>query len=169
MNSRDVIETWFRLYEKDISRYLAYYTGGTDIEDFVQETFLKALYSLDQYRASSHPKTWLISIARNVARDSFRRNSKQHLFLNFSRKQKEDRSDSIEDQLLIDEEQRHLYRTIVKLKDSYRDVIYVKGILEMKSSECAEILGWSTNKVDVTFFRALKKLKKLLEEGPYEK
>lgn len=168
MEPAKIIETWFQLYEKDVSHYLAYYTGRTDIEDYVQDTFLKALRKIDTYQSSSHPKTWLIAIARNVARDAFRKNSMHHTFLNWKKEEKET-VDSIEKQLLYEENQRELYRAIVKMKPSYRDVMYVRGILELNSNECAEILGWNVNKVNVTFFRALKKVKKIMEEDYYGK
>ena len=37
------IEEWFQLYERDITSYLTYNTGSTDVEDLVQETFMIAM------------------------------------------------------------------------------------------------------------------------------
>ena len=42
MDAGRQIEQWFNEYEKDITKYLVYYTGSKDVEDLVQETFLKA-------------------------------------------------------------------------------------------------------------------------------
>lgn len=40
------IEQWFLAYSSDIYRFLAYYTGRKDIDDPVQETFIRVLGSL---------------------------------------------------------------------------------------------------------------------------
>jgi len=169
MDQREVIETWYRLYEKDVTHYLAYYTGYADVEDYVQETFLKAIREIERFRSASHPRTWLIAIARNVARDAFRRNKSYYSFLQKKKKETAQVEISVEQQLLVLEDHRALYRNILKLKDAYRDVLYLKGLLEMNSEECAEILDWSTNKVNVTYHRAVKKLKTLMEEEDNER
>ncbi|WP_254660760.1 sigma factor [Bacillus sp. FJAT-27225] len=42
MDAGQQIEQWFYQYEKDIFNYLVYYTGTRDVEDLVQDTFLRA-------------------------------------------------------------------------------------------------------------------------------
>src|SRR3954466_2885024 len=73
MEASEQVEIWFYKYEKDITNYLVYYTGSRDVEDMVQETFLRAFKGFNHFRHNSNPKTWLISIARNTAADSFRK------------------------------------------------------------------------------------------------
>ncbi len=167
----EAIEEWFALYEKDIATYLAYYTGTTDVEDYVQETFLKAYRKMDSYRAAANPKTWLIAIARNVAKDAFRKNSRQSSFLSHFSLHPDgaEAGESIEKHLLVKEDQRDLYHAILELRKPYREVLHVKGIMELSSKESAEILGWSISKVNVTFSRALKKLKTVMEGNGYGK
>ncbi|CAH2717571.1 hypothetical protein BACCIP111895_04785 [Neobacillus rhizosphaerae] len=69
------IEKWFIQYEKDVTNYLVYYTGSSDVEDLVQETFLRAFRAFSRFKNDSSPKTWLISIARNTAIDYYRKKS----------------------------------------------------------------------------------------------
>ncbi len=59
------ISQWFYDYNHDIYHFLLYYVGSGDIEDLVQEVFIRAIRGLDSYRGASNPKTWLLSIARN--------------------------------------------------------------------------------------------------------
>jgi RNA polymerase sigma-70 factor (ECF subfamily) len=63
------IAEWFQKYEADITSFLVYYTGSLEVEDTVQETFLIAIKKISEYKGDSHPKTWLISIARNLVID----------------------------------------------------------------------------------------------------
>ena len=67
------IENWFKLYERDITSFLIYYTGSMDVEDLVQDTFMIAMKKMSGFKEQSHPKTWLISIARNRVIDNYRR------------------------------------------------------------------------------------------------
>jgi RNA polymerase sigma-70 factor (ECF subfamily) len=43
-----------------------------DAEDIVQDTFIKALEKLDTFRGDSSLKTWLFTIASNLAKDNLR-------------------------------------------------------------------------------------------------
>ncbi|PLR84432.1 RNA polymerase subunit sigma [Bacillus canaveralius] len=159
------IEKWFFQYERDITNYLVYYTGSRDVEDIVQDTFLRALLAFPRFRNDADPKTWLISIARNTAIDSFRRKSlwqKLKQSLNSSQNEPESSADK---NLLQKEEQLELHLAINRLKENYRDVVLLRGIAELSAAETARVLGWSTNKVNVTFHRAVQKLNTLLKEG----
>jgi RNA polymerase sigma-70 factor (ECF subfamily) len=67
------IEQWFYDYEKDITSFLIYFTGTNEVEDLVQDTFVIALRKLPMFKGNSQPKTWLISIARNLVIDRYRK------------------------------------------------------------------------------------------------
>ncbi len=46
-------------------------------EDLVQETYLRALRSVDSYRGDAPVRAWLLSIARHVCADHVRRRARQ--------------------------------------------------------------------------------------------
>lgn len=159
------IEQWFYEYEKDITKYLVYYTGSKDVEDLVQETFLKAYQSVETFRYDSNPKTWLISIARNTAADFYRKRVSWQSLKEKLLRQNDKKLSILTDDILIKKaEFAQLYIAINQLKINYRDVVLLRGIAELSSGETAEVLGWTENKVNVTFFRAIKKLNVLLKE-----
>ncbi|WP_144555220.1 RNA polymerase sigma factor [Bacillus sp. X1(2014)] len=162
------IEKWFIQYEQDVTNYLVYYTGSVDVEDLVQETFLRALRALSQFKNDSSPKTWLISIARNTAIDFYRKKSvwnriKQILDYESPKLHEQDTGEKIVRKM----EYAYLYEVINELKPTYRDVILLRGIAELSSEEAGQVLGWTENKVNVTFFRAVRKLNERLKEGEY--
>lgn len=166
MEKTHQIEKWFIEYEKDISNYLVYYTGTTDVEDMVQETFLRAIRALNRFKNESSPKTWLISIARNTAIDFYRKKSvwnrlKQIIDFESPKLQEQGAEEAVVKKI----EYAHLYEVINTLKSNYRDVILLRGIAELSSKEAGQVLGWSENKVNVTFSRAMKKLNEQLKEG----
>ncbi|EKN65979.1 RNA polymerase ECF-type sigma factor [Neobacillus bataviensis LMG 21833] len=162
------IETWFIQYEKDVTNYLVYYTGTTDVEDLVQETFLRAFRAFSSFKNESSPKTWLISIARNTAIDFYRKKSVwQRLKERLDQESSNHHELQTEEKLIRKMEYAHLYDAINKLKPNYRDVILLRGIAELSAKDAGQVLGWSENKVNVTFFRAVKKLNEQLKEGDY--
>ncbi|WP_042460755.1 RNA polymerase sigma factor [Neobacillus dielmonensis] len=168
MERTQIIENWFIQYEKDVTNYLVYYTGSKDVEDLVQETFLRAFRAFGQYKKEASPKTWLISIARNTAIDFYRRKSVWQKLKNRLDNERPNVSGfQTEEELLRKVEYARLYEAINELKANYRDVILLRGIAELSSEEAGQVLGWTENKVNVTFFRAVKKLNERLKEGEY--
>jgi len=168
LERRNQIENWFIQYEKDVTHFLVYYTGSTDVEDLVQETFLRAFRGFNQYKKEAAPKTWLISIARNTAIDFYRKKSIwQKLKERLDQEPSSPSGFQTEELLLKKAEYAKLYDAIHELRPNYRDVVLLRGIAELSPYETAQVLGWTENKVNVTFFRAVKKLNERLKEGEY--
>lgn len=161
--TNDSIEDWFRLYEKDLTSYLIYYTESMDVEDLVQDTFMIAMTKMPQFKGKSNPKTWLISIARNIVIDKYRRgkvwNKIRHLIT-----REHEAINKIEGQLLANQENIQLYKAINKLAPRSKELVILRGILDLPSKEVSELLKTSVNNVNVMYHRSLKKLKELLEE-----
>lgn len=159
------IEEWFRLYERDITSFLTYYTGSMDVEDLVQETFMIAMKKMSGFKKQSHPKTWLISIARNKVVDEYRRRKVwdkiKHLVFRDQR-----HSNELEEQTIHKQEIIQLYKAIHQLSPRYKEVVILRGILELTPKEVSEVLKSNVNHVNVLFHRALKRLREILvEEG----
>lgn len=159
MDRQDSIKRLFELYSDDVFRYLVYYTGSRDVEDLVQEVFIKAIRAYDSFAGRSHPKTWLLTIARNTAIDHTRKKRRwswlpESWLVNVETKEK-----TPEEILTQSEEKQQLYAALSRLKPAYREVLILRGIKELSSAQTAEILEWSENKVNVTLHRAMKALK----------
>jgi len=62
-------ETLMRRYTMPLSRFLQRYLNDSyDIEDAVQETFIKAYLGINQFRGDSAFSTWIFRIGINVAK-----------------------------------------------------------------------------------------------------
>lgn len=165
MGASSEITEWFELYRHDIYHYLLYRMGSVEVEDVVQEVFIKAFNSFHSFRGGAHPKTWLLSIAKNVAIDEMRKSQREQ---QKSRKYKEQgmpfaETPIPEDVLRLNEEQTELYRAIQKLKPEYMDVVILRGIKELSMKETANVLNWNQTKVRNTYHRALNTLRKQME------
>ncbi|MDC3418257.1 RNA polymerase sigma factor [Aquibacillus salsiterrae] len=158
------ISEWYHLYNKDIYHFLVYYVGSSDVEDLVQEVFIRAIKGVDSFQQKSSPKTWIFSIARHVGIDEIRRRNRSRIkqMLSFrGEQQDEDTPDAI---LQFNENNKLLYQAIQSLKATYRDVLILRAIKELTVSETAAILNWNENKVRITYHRALKALQKNKED-----
>lgn len=168
MSDKQVISKWFYEYSDDIYQFLHFRINAKqhDIEDLVQEVFIRALKGLSHFKGNSSPKTWLFSIARNVAIDEGRKRSRDRWkwFLSFDDGHQEPyhTEQTPEDILTDKEEQRALIAAIRSLKESYKDVLIMRSIKEFSIQETAEVLGWSENKVRSTHHRAKAALHKKL-------
>ncbi|GAA0452229.1 RNA polymerase sigma factor [Alkalibacillus silvisoli] len=158
----ELITRWFDQYADDIYRYLAFRLGTPDVEDLVQDVFIKAINHSRSFRGDANPKTWLISIARNLAIDHVRKNKVRdwRRLLQYEEYQSPKTIDSPEYQYELEEMKTLVHKLVSELKPDYRDVVFLRGIEELSIREAALVLGWSENKVSVTYHRALKALQR---------
>ncbi|QQE79028.1 RNA polymerase sigma factor [Alicyclobacillus sp. SO9] len=150
------IDEWYYKYVDDVHNYLVYFVGSQDVEDLVQETFIKAMSGIKGFKGKSSQKTWLLSIARNVAIDDTRRKSKIITMdkLGFISSQ-----ETLEDEIEKLQTYESVLDCINKMKKDYREVVLHRVVIGLSITETAETLGWSQSKVKTTLHRALKKLR----------
>ncbi|QOY35093.1 RNA polymerase sigma factor [Anaerobacillus isosaccharinicus] len=164
------IEQIYDEYYRDVYHFLICFTGSrNEAEDLTQEVFIQVLKSLSSFNRQYRLKTWVLTIARNVAVDHFRRSKftsifKEGFFTGLVSKEQNP------DEVLETKEQKEVvHAAISNLKPNYRSVIILRGINELSIRETADILGCSEAKVKVDYFRGLKKLESNLkfdlEEG----
>ena len=69
----DELSTQFITFQGELKSFLLRMTASIqDAEDIVQETYIKAQTKIDTFRGESSLKTWVFSIASNLARDLLR-------------------------------------------------------------------------------------------------
>ena len=66
----DELTTEFEMFQGELKSFLLRMTASVqDAEDILQDTYLKALAKMDTFRGESSLKTWIFSIASNLAKD----------------------------------------------------------------------------------------------------
>ncbi|WP_299626485.1 RNA polymerase sigma factor [uncultured Tenacibaculum sp.] len=124
-------------------------------EDLTQEVFIKVLKYRSSYNNGNFA-SWVYTVARNI-------------FSSHYQKQKKERTNVIEDDILSSEgklfvesnkeDLEYLQRSLLKLNDKDRELIVMHKLQEMQYEQIATIVGSSENAVKVKTHRALKKLK----------
>lgn len=69
----DKLTPEFEIFQGELKSFILRMTASVqDAEDIVQETYIKAHAKIDSFRGESSLKTWVFSIASNLARDLLR-------------------------------------------------------------------------------------------------
>ena len=151
-------------YHQDVYQYCIYLTNNPEeAKDLTQDTFMKALNSIDQEEGKSNVRTWIMSIARYTTIDYFRKKRYERLLPNkWLSENKSEVFQVPESDIEKDEEWFRLQKALLKLKENYRQVVILRALKEFTVSETAEILGWTESKVRVTYHRAIQNMRKKL-------
>ncbi|MBB5919182.1 RNA polymerase sigma-70 factor (ECF subfamily) [Actinoalloteichus hoggarensis] len=70
---RHALERFIRATQHDVWRFTAHLAGTGSADDLTQETYLRVLRSLPGFEGRSSARIWLLSIARRVVVDQFRK------------------------------------------------------------------------------------------------
>ncbi|MGP4076979.1 RNA polymerase sigma factor SigX [Halobacillus sp. K22] len=158
-------------YHHDLFQYLIYMVKDRNLaEDLVQEVYIKVLKSYDSFDGRSTEKTWLLSIARHVAIDHFRKQKRKRNrimdFFDWNEKgeQLKDYA-SLPDEIAIqNDEMKQVYKALDNCTVDQRNVIIFRFIQGLSIQETAEILNWSESKVKTTQHRGMKALKEIMDK-----
>ncbi|KUP06241.1 RNA polymerase sigma factor SigX [Bacillus coahuilensis p1.1.43] len=166
MNS--VFHDLYDHYHQDLFKFLIYLTRDRDLaEDLVQEVYVRVLKSYDRFKGNSSEKTWLFSIAKNVAVDHFRKQKtlKRRILERFEHTSEDilDPSKLPEEIILQSEEIRRVFACLSLCTLDQQMVIITRYIQEFSIEETAHILGWTKSKVKTTQHRALNVLREKLK------
>lgn len=133
-----------------------------DADDVLQNTFLKAWNSLEQFRGDARLSTWLYRIALNETLT----------FLNRQRAQNQLSIDDADAALVNqlesdayfdgDETQRLFEQAIRRLPEKQRLVFNMKYFQEMKYEDISEIVGTTVGALKASYHLAVKKIEEFL-------
>lgn len=160
-------------YHQDVFKFLIYLTGDRDhAEDLAHEVYVRVLRAYAGFEGKSSEKTWLFSIAKNVAIDHFRKSSvrKKRLFDKFDWEKSELVASGIlpDEVVVLSEEMKDLLKALDTCTGDQKMVIVMRYFQDLSIAETAETLGWTEGKVKTTQHRAIKTLQKKLNALPAE-
>ncbi|MBD5224976.1 MAG: sigma-70 family RNA polymerase sigma factor [Bacteroidales bacterium] len=135
-----------------------------DAADVLQNTFLKAWQSIENFRGDAKLSTWLYKIAAN---ESISHLSRERKRLNISIDEEESYLiDLIEADEWTDGDEiaLKLRKAVASLPEKQRLVFNMKYYDEMKYERMSEILGTSVGALKASYHLAVKKIEKALTE-----
>lgn len=166
-----------RLYEKyhqDVFAFLIYMTRERALaEDLMHEVYVRVLRAYKGFKGDSTEKTWLFSIAKNVAIDHFRKQStrRKHQadYFDWDKSELVSKNPLPSDFLVQNEQMKELLQALETCTVDQKLVIHMRYLQDLSIIETAEILDWTESKVKTTQHRAIKALQKKLATFPGER
>ena len=140
-------------------------TGGDRAlaEDLTQESFLRALRSIQQYQPSRPFKPWLYAIAVNVARDHFKRAETRHAVT-----LTDDELLALPDPIDLDEaiaiDRPRLIAAIMALPVQQREALILRYDQDLSLAEIAEVLSIPIGTVKSRLSLGLRQLRHWLKD-----
>lgn len=158
-DDRSALEELYALTERALYSYvLAIVKNPYDAQDIVQDTYLKVRASAHLYQKQGKPMAWLFTIARNLAMDLFRQNSR------LSEKGTAELADMAEYSYVTELTDRLVLETAMKiLSERERQILLLHLVAGLKHREIASDLRIPLSTVLSCYHRTLKKLKRYLE------
>jgi RNA polymerase sigma-70 factor (ECF subfamily) len=145
-----------------------------DCTDAVQDAFLSAFRSLDQFQGHATLGTWLHRIVVNACLMKLRRQRRTRtvplddLLPDFDESGRHERplrpwDDQAHNRLARAETRAQVRACIDRLPEPYREIILLRDIEELDTDETARLLGISPGAVKTRLHRARQALRTLLE------
>jgi RNA polymerase sigma factor (sigma-70 family) len=168
---KELFELLLRRHNQKLYRVMrSYLRDSQDIEDAMQEAYLKTYDKLDQFRGDSTFSTWLIRIGINEALQRIKKNTKV-------RKLESVRTDAIDEEIIqfpdtklmtpekiaIGKEIKHLIEAAIdELPEKYRVIYVLKEIEGMETKELCDCLSINESNAKVRLHRAKHLMKETL-------
>lgn len=145
------------------------YLNADDVEDVIQEVFLRVFKSVKRFKGDSAFSTWLYRIAVNVCKDFLKRYSKRsETIVDFEDEeipfQEPVSEENIEQKIASEYEMESFEEILGKLSEEDRLFITLRDIENLDYEEISGIVGKPLGTVKSRIHYARKKLRNLLQK-----
>jgi len=152
-----------RRHAPALARFVASLGERADVEDVVQETFVRAFGSLDGFRGESSLRTWLLTIARNLVRDRVRGRRAQPVAVAIEEDHAVTEYDPL-DGAVADETESRMHEIVSRLSPMQRQVFTLRVADGLSYREIAAALGSTEGAARVHYHNAMRAIKEFLDE-----
>ena len=154
---RDAFGQLYQRYARMVHGILLAKVPALEVEDLVHEVFLRALPRLHGLREASRFGAWLAAIARNMAKDYYRR--PQTLIERSDDPAAAEASAAPSEQAQA-REAAEILETIRGLPEAYRETLILRLVEGLTGPEIAAKTGLSHGSVSVNLNRGMRQLRK---------
>ncbi|MEC0170812.1 RNA polymerase sigma factor [Paenibacillus graminis] len=157
------VEQIYEQYFQDVYLFALSLSRDQQIaEEITQETFVKALKNIDQFKGNCKISVWLCQIAKNTY---FKYMDQQKRFdLGSPQEKIRGNSLSMEQKLIDKTEALRIHKLLHGLKEPYKEVFTLRVFGELSFDHISEVFGRTESWARVTFHRARNIIQDLLME-----
>lgn len=150
-----------RRHTQPLARFLAATGARQDLEDLVQETFLRAFRRIDGFRGEAGFATWLMAIGANALKDQMRRRGRSPFVVLDEDEEPEvpDVDQAPHERAQADDALTRLQAAVDQLPRLQREVFLMRCQTDQSFEAVAEALGTTAGSARVHYHQAVKRLK----------
>ena len=131
----DHIEEIYKEHARSVYKFLLSLSHDADTaEELTQETFYRAIYSIDKYDGSCKMSVWLCQIAKHVWYQELRKQNR-HAAQELTEDIPDSSTSTPEQPLLLTSDKLSLYKSIHALSEPMREVVHMRLSGEFSFSE----------------------------------
>lgn len=145
-----------RRYQEPLSHFVHRHTGGRDVEDLFQETWLRVVRNAARFQRDKRFSTWLFQIAVNLCRDWYRRRPPEPAEIPDGAAARSDSVDAVLDAA----------RLLATLPEPQREVLILRYYQDLSEEQTAEVLDIPRGTVKSRMHNALASLAARVREEP---
>ena len=158
----DKVEELYKDYFHDVYLYIRSLSADEHLaEDITQETFFRALKSVNSFRGDCDIRVWLCQIAKNLLYTHSKKSSR------FTGEEVPetvaDTNVSIEDMVADEQQSMDIHRVLHTLSEPYKEVFTLRVFGELSFRQIGDIFGKTESWARVSFHRAKLKIIEELE------
>jgi RNA polymerase sigma-70 factor (ECF subfamily) len=157
------VEQIYEQYFQDVYLFALSLSRNTQIaEEITQETFVKAIKSINQFKGNCKISVWLCQIAKNTY---FKYMEKQKRWEPGEPQEHLQVNSLVFEQKLIDKtEALRIHKLLHSLKEPYKEVFTLRVFGELSFDHISEVFGRTESWARVTYHRARNIIQDLLME-----
>lgn len=155
----DVYNEYFKvvyLYIKGLCK------NNSIAQEVTDDTFFKAMKSLDSFKGECDIRVWLCQIAKNTYYSYLRKSQK---LTSLDETEPPPLSQDIYEKLIDKETSFRIHSILHNMDEPYKEVFYLRVFSELSFSQIGSLFGKTQNWACVTYHRAKKKIIDELEES----
>jgi RNA polymerase sigma-70 factor (ECF subfamily) len=133
-----------------------------DVEEVVQDTFVRAFGALDAFRGESSLRTWLFTIERRLILDRRRSLARRHARFEASEAEAATEHTAL-DAVVAEETEARLQRALERLSPLQREVFVLRVAEGRSYKEIAEIAGTTEGAARVHYHNAMRAMKEFVD------
>ena len=144
-----------------LARFAASLGQRSDIEEVVQDTFVRAFGSIESFRADSSLRTWLFTIERRLILDRRRADRRRKDDALVDERDAATEFDAL-DEIVAEEAQTRVRRAVDQLSRLQREVFLLRVNEGLSYKEIAEVVGSTEGAARVHYHNAMRAVKESL-------
>lgn len=146
-----------------LSRFAVQLGIRNQIDELVQDTFVRAFNALDGFRSDSSLRTWLFTILRRLIIDQRRATARRGVEVEVAEQDASTEYDAL-DGLVAEEASSRISRAMKKLSPMQRAVFTLRVQEGRNYRDIAEVLGSSEGAARVHYHNAMRAIKEALDD-----